>query len=118
MCQTRERVLRDGQEDTTTPLLLFHFFPWKATLYLQSFTCSLPEASAEQPAELDRKNEGKKEGQTEAELHRDCGGSTVGILPVEIHVQQWEPGLLLAARCWVAVGLLLQPSCARNEALD
>lgn len=92
MCQTRARVLRDGQEDTATPLVLFHFFPWKATLYLQSFTCSLPEAPAEQAAELDEENEGKK-GQTKAELHRDCGGSAVGILPVGMHRQQWEPGL-------------------------
>lgn len=86
MCQTRERVLRDGQEDTATPLLLSHFFPWKAIPCLQSFTCSLPEASTEQPAELDGENEGKIEGRTKAELHRDYGGSAVGISPVEIHI--------------------------------
>lgn len=118
MCQTRERVLRDGQEDTATPLLLFHFFSWKAILCLQSFTCSLPKVSTEQPAELDGENEGKIEGQTESELHREYERSAVGVLPVEIQIQQWDPGLLLPARCWVAAGLLLLPCCARNESLD
>lgn len=60
MCQTRERVLRDGQGDTTTLLSGFHFSLWKAGLALQRLPCPLPEVSAEQLTELAGRNEGLK----------------------------------------------------------
>lgn len=54
-----------------------------------------------------------KKGQTKAELHRGCGGSAVGILPMEI--THPAVGARFAPASEV---LLLLPSCARNEALD
>lgn len=87
----------------------FHLFPSRA--------------SAEQAAELDEENEGKK-GQTKAELHRDCGGSAVGILPGNAQpavgarfapasrmlwgcfcCQEQVPGLRFGCRTQVVVGL-------------
>lgn len=111
------RAGAEGWAGHNHPITPVSFLPLESSPVPAEFHSFPSEASAEQPAELDGKNEGKKEGQTKAELHRDYGRSAVGISPLEIHIQQWEPALLLPARSLVAVELLLLPSCARSEAL-